>query len=444
MNRSCECNPSRSLLVRIKLSTLKKAKLNRRVHAKQAWIMASGPAVFLTTRENTNYARLCRLLVDVGSQALRDTFDRIHPPATLHRILSSAHPTLQSLRKKRILNPTQWGKLYPTISSSVSSASFDITLLMVLLRNVCSLSPPVGTGSWDKLPLPGDNSPEANIVRIKYYRNQVYAHASQASVDDATFNMLWQDISHALLSLGSGTTYTSAISRLKTECMDPDFEEHYRELLRQWKKDDDNTKEKLDELKDMVKKWKSDEGSTKEKLENVEEMLKQWKSDEETTKDKVGQVEDMLKKWKSDEGSTTETLENMKEMLKSQVGEVKDMLTQWKSKEEDTKDNLGEIEDAFGPKDDAEDFIRRYFVTKEHLAKKLIDKLRADASLEGLTASPLNTRLLCLLCEDFQGDFPKARPLLFLEIVRCVLRRYRRKKNYQKRTKTQYNCTTRN
>ena len=86
------------------------------------------------------------------------------------------------------------------------------------------------------------------------------------------------------------------------------------------------------------------------------------------------------------------------------------------------------LSDAFGPKDDAEDFIRRYFVTKEHLAKKLIDKLRADASFEGLTASPLNTRLLCLLCEDFQGDFPKARSLLFLEIVRCVLRRYRRKK----------------
>ena len=114
------------------------------------------------------------------------------------------------------------------------------------------MSPPASTGSWGNLPLPGDTSPEANIARIKYYRNEVYAHASQASVNDATFNTLWQDISHALLSLGSGTTYTSAISRLKTECMDPDFEEHYRELLKQWKKDDDNTKEKLDELKGML------------------------------------------------------------------------------------------------------------------------------------------------------------------------------------------------
>ena len=214
--------------------------------------MASGSPVFPTTRESTNYARLCRLLVDVGSQALRDTFDRIHPPATLHRILSSAHPTLQSLKKKGILNPTQLGKLYPTISSSVSSASFDITLLMVLLRNICGLSPPASTGSWKKLPLLSDNSPEANIARIKYYRNEVFAHASQASVNDATFNMLWQDISNVLLALGSGTTYAGVISRLRTECMDPDFEEHYRELLKQWKKDDDNTKEKLDELKGIL------------------------------------------------------------------------------------------------------------------------------------------------------------------------------------------------
>ncbi|XP_068709715.1 NLR family CARD domain-containing protein 3-like isoform X11 [Montipora foliosa] len=602
----------------------------------QDWNMASGPAVFPSRRANTNYARLCRLLVDVGSQALRDTFDRIHSPATLNRILSSTsahYPMLQSLRKRRILNPTQWEKLYPSVCSSVSSASFDITLLVVLLRNRCGSSPPLSTGSWDKLPLPGDNSCEANIARIKYYRNEVYAHASQASVDDATFNMLWQDISNALLSLGSGTTYTGAISRLKTECMDPDFEEHYRELLKQWEKDDDNTKEKLDELKDVLKKWKSDEGSTKEKLENMEDMLKKWKSDEGSTKEKLENMEDVLKKWKSDEGSTKEKLENMEDMLKK-----------WKSDEGSTKEKLENMEDGFGPADliddiqelyktregwlapfpwceefrfhldniftrlkmvsrkkergtktdsivnmfeifkpheecsqprkvliegqpgmgkttycnkvaydwarncksgdsfpdiqvllllkcrdinsdlweaiddqllpkdikkeerekffsfvrdhqskvllvldgldelpthklpvykeiiqgrmlpkchlvvtarheagievrecsdtllevegfteiDAEVFIWRYFKTEEHLAKKLLDKLQSDASLKQLTANPLNTALLCLLCEDFQGDLPKGRTLLFLEIVACVLRRYMQKKKLAK------------
>ena len=98
---------------------------------------------------------------------------------------------------------------------------------MVLLRNLCGLSPPVSTGSWDKLPPDSDNSTEANIVRIKFYRNDVYdvyAHASKASVDDVTFDKLWKNISNAIVGLASGTNatlYATAISKVKTECMDP-------------------------------------------------------------------------------------------------------------------------------------------------------------------------------------------------------------------------------
>ena len=202
-------------------------------------------AAFASTQENTNYARLCRLLVDVGCTVLRDTFDSIHPAANLHVVLSSASvfSTLQSLRKKKVLNPMQWGKLFPAVASSVSSANFDVTLLMVLLRNICGLSPPVSTGSWDKLPPDSDNSTEANIVRIKFYRNDVYGHATKASVDDATFNAMWQKISSAVLALGTG--YGDVISRLKTECMDPAAEAHYEKLLSDWKKDDDSIKEML-------------------------------------------------------------------------------------------------------------------------------------------------------------------------------------------------------
>ena len=190
------------------------------------------------TQENAYYARLCRLLVDVGFTVLHDTFHSIHPPANLYVVLSSPSvlPTLEFLKQKKVLNSLQWGKLFPAVASSVSSANFDVTLLIVLLKNVCGLSPPVSTGSWDKLPPDSDNSTEANIVRIKCYRNDVYAHATKSSVDDATFNALWQKISSAVLALGSG--YGAVISRLKTECMDPDEEAHYGKLLSDWKKED--------------------------------------------------------------------------------------------------------------------------------------------------------------------------------------------------------------
>lgn len=211
--------------------------------------MATGTAPFSSSKETTNYARLCRLLVGVGTQALRDTFDKIHPPAGLHAALASQQPILQSLRKRRIINPMQWGKLYPTTASSVSSANFDITLLVLLLRNICSLSPP--TTGWDSLPLVADTSIEANIARVKYYRNNVYGHASQASVDDSTFDSYWKDISSALVGLGAGVNYVNDISKLRTEGMDPDNEKHYVNLLKEWKRDEDTTKDKLGEIEGM-------------------------------------------------------------------------------------------------------------------------------------------------------------------------------------------------
>ena len=133
----------------------------------------------------------------------------------------------------------QWERLFPPVTSNVSSAKFDVSLLMILLRNICGLSPPTSTGNWDELPPDSDDSTEANIVRIKFYRNEVHAHASQASVDDLTFSDLWQKISSAILALACGTKctfYRTSINRLKTEVMDPAGTAYYMKLLDDWKK----------------------------------------------------------------------------------------------------------------------------------------------------------------------------------------------------------------
>lgn len=211
--------------------------------------MATAGASFTSTKETTNYARLCRLLVDVGSQALRDKFDQIHPPAGLHALLTSpaVYNKLQSLYrgKRKILNATQWGLLYPP-HPPPKSADFDITLLTVLLRNICHLKKPAS--GWDKLPAATDTNTEDDIARVKYYRNTLYGHAAAASIDDASFHSYWSEIREALMRLG-GATYRTEIDNLKTVCMDPDSEKHYKGLLEQWKKDDDSIKDKLEEMK---------------------------------------------------------------------------------------------------------------------------------------------------------------------------------------------------
>ena len=99
-------------------------------------------------------------------------------------------------------------------------------------------------------------------------------------------------------------------------------------------------------------------------------------------------------------------------------------------------DTLWEIEGF--TKKDAESFIHKYFknINKEHLAWKLIESIRdvpfrfksqQDRDLSELTKNPLNTALLCVICEDFEGVFPTSRTELYTEIVLCVLRRYEQK-----------------
>ena len=206
--------------------------------------------VTASTNETTNYARLCRLLVDIGTQALRDKFNGIHSPANLQAVLAANKPTLQTLSARKIINPTQWGKLFPAIPTSVSSAVFDTTLLMVLLRNICGLAAPAS--GWDTLPPSTDISLEADIARVKYFRNTVYAHAERASVNDTTFNRYWSEIRDTLVRLG-GVAYKTAVDNLETECMDPVVEEHYKQLLRQWRNDEDNIKDELKEIGTDIK-----------------------------------------------------------------------------------------------------------------------------------------------------------------------------------------------
>ena len=209
--------------------------------------MASGPAALVSsTRANTNYARLCRLLIDIGTDVLRNIFNEFYPPRKLRKILSrhsEQYGKLKQLKIKGVLNPISWEKL-----STLSSAKFDIALLLVLLRNICGLGPPASTGSWNKPPLADDDSREANMVRIKFIRNEVQGHAIKASVDDSKFNKLWKEISEVIIGLASRknkASYTQAISKLKNVCMDPDAEARYLRLLDDWKKYDDDTRKKL-------------------------------------------------------------------------------------------------------------------------------------------------------------------------------------------------------
>ena len=76
--------------------------------------MASGLPAFASTQENTNFVRLCRLLVDFACTVLCDTFNSIHPPANLHVVLSSASVFSTVLKKEESLKSHAVGKAVPS------------------------------------------------------------------------------------------------------------------------------------------------------------------------------------------------------------------------------------------------------------------------------------------------------------------------------------------
>ena len=77
-------------------------------------------------------------------------------------------------------------------------------------------------------------------------------------------------------------------------------------------------------------------------------------------------------------------------------------------------------------KEDADSYITKYFSNHEDpsLAAKLIEKLDREKQLRELSSNPLNTALLCLLCEDTKGVFPSNQTKLYDQLVSCAVRRY--------------------
>ena len=213
-------------------------------------IVGSAPKL-TSTKEESNYAQLCQILVTVGSEVLRETFDRIIPPQNLQKHLKEyqVHDRLQSLRKQRILTSKQWGQLYPDRASLVSSKHFDATLLMVLLRTVCQLTPPIA--GWDTPPHAADTSREADIARVRYFMNTVLDHADKARVSDAVFVDYCENIREMLVRFG-GARYGDAMNKITHQKLDPITKEHYKELLKQWKKNEDCIKDKMNELENAT------------------------------------------------------------------------------------------------------------------------------------------------------------------------------------------------
>ena len=219
---------------------------------------------FAILQEEANFTRLSKLLVDKGTEALRNTLDAIHPPANLAAALNANKATLLRL-KPRVINASQWDLLFPPSGNPPDSKTFDVSLLTVLLRNICGFSAPA-TG-WNTMPPDADRSPQANFTRIRLFRNEVYAHVSTTQVDGATFENLWQKISQALVDL---KIPKKEIDDLKITPLGPE-EEIYLQSLKEWCLKEEDLSEKVE----LVYQQQRDDSETLQHLTQIAEESRQ-------------------------------------------------------------------------------------------------------------------------------------------------------------------------
>ena len=208
------------------------------------------------TDEKANFQRLTRLLMRGGLALLKEVFDSIHPPPNLPAVLSNSviKTQLQTLRRNRVLTHPEWNCLYNPSGPGTygKSTDFDISLLCKLLREICSLTPPA-TG-WDILPNSTDHSLEADLARIKFYRNKIYGHNHSMEITNADFEKLWMEISEALLRIASSISsakrdeWKKSIEKFFLEPLTPDAEECVDEL-RLWHKKDMETKDEIEKVR---------------------------------------------------------------------------------------------------------------------------------------------------------------------------------------------------
>ena len=197
----------------------------------------AAPSPLASSVEKTNGAKLSRLLIDGGTTVLRKIFDGHHPPANLAADLNTSKTILSNLLKKKILHKPQWERLFPPGGVAPDSNTFDITLLFLLLTNICGLTPP--PSGWHTKPPASDTSHEANLARVKFYRNVLYGHVTTTGVDTPTFSALWTEISGVLVSLGLDQ---AEVDRLKAE---KGGEEDYIDLLIECSDSEENIKSEL-------------------------------------------------------------------------------------------------------------------------------------------------------------------------------------------------------
>ena len=285
---------------------------------------------------------------------MREMFDQLCPPSNLPTILKRP-ATVKQLKAAKLTKP-QRDCLYPSPGVYGKSADFDISLLFMLLRTICSLTRPA-TG-WKVLPTSTDHSLAADLLRIKFYRNSVYAHVSQnMEITDDEFPRLWQDISEALLRIARQISpakkiaWKEVIDNFLKAPLTAEDERNVQELLR-WYRNDVDVKKSIERLRVDLKSTSQEvQCLVREEAQDIKDQLegelktttREFRCLEKAVREEAQDIKDQL------EGELKTTSQGVQSLVREEAqdikdqlgGELKDVESLVREEAQDIKDQLG-------------------------------------------------------------------------------------------------------
>ncbi|XP_062600370.1 uncharacterized protein LOC134262004 [Saccostrea cucullata] len=220
---------------------------------------------YASTEETTNACRACRLLLGPCTDELRDVL--------LHHVPLSTFPHVIKQKRSNLprLTAPQMNLILPRGSSYTGNyGDMDISLLYILLRNICGI-PPHSNG-WGYDPDPTDRSLSANIERIRIARNQC-VHSSSPVLSNADFNIIWSTVRSAVVDLDSflnnGNKFEREVDFLRHETMDLVRDRHYIEELRKQAEEDALIREMVQALKRKLEQTETDRIENHNRIQKI-------------------------------------------------------------------------------------------------------------------------------------------------------------------------------
>lgn len=161
--------------------------------------------------------RLQMFVIDGGLLVLRNIIDQTLTAKgiTLSVCLNNEKETIVSLKSRGVITQAQYDILFPTGGQAPTTSEMDFTLIICLLRCLKSF----GLNEefdWNTKPISTDLTVEADICRLKAYRNQI-CHLSTTEIQPNDFVNWWNDIEQILVRRSSpALNIQQAIADFKT------------------------------------------------------------------------------------------------------------------------------------------------------------------------------------------------------------------------------------